>query len=154
MASSQFSNPRLRKSRLNQVRITVLLSPHSSEGLYFYTRFHDNVSKLHKRVSEVVATGSRDRETVLRYIQCSVNTKYKYAQLPITVITLTGNGLHPQAPVLLQPLHDLRRRRSLRRNHSHLVNRCYHRNKLNRYQIRQLSKITFPSVDLPLLLWQ
>lgn len=39
----------------------------SSEGLTFYTRLHDNVSKLRKRVLEVVATRSRERETVQRY---------------------------------------------------------------------------------------
>ena len=38
-----------------------------SEGLAFYVRLHDNVSKLLKRVAEVVATRSRERENSMRY---------------------------------------------------------------------------------------
>ena len=37
------------------------------EGLVFYSRVHDNVSKLRKRVFEVTGTRSRERENLERY---------------------------------------------------------------------------------------
>ena len=36
------------------------------EGLDFYSRVHENVSKLRKRVVEVMGTRSRERENVER----------------------------------------------------------------------------------------
>lgn len=37
------------------------------EGLGFYSRIHENVSKLRKRVLEVMGTRSKERENVERY---------------------------------------------------------------------------------------
>ena len=68
--SFQFSNPRLGESLALFIRdfpgdVMILIF---SEGLTFYTRLHDNISKLRKRVLEVVATRSREREAVQRCV--------------------------------------------------------------------------------------
>ena len=45
--------------------LSMFPSP-SREGSGFYSRIHDNVSKLRKRVFEVLGTRSRERENVER----------------------------------------------------------------------------------------